>query len=144
MLEKERKRYLTIANNLYEIVEGYNYHIYDKELKFEIIADEIEVYNNFSSTLNYLYENNLIVIKSELHTWAKYSGGITPTITLKCALDLDNEIKSSVYELLKEFADKKSPEFMQQLDNAILNGHITFKEYNELYKLSKVNGGKTL
>ena len=138
MRDEDKKRYLAISNNLYNIVEIYKFNIYDKELKFEIIGNDIEVFNNFASTVNYLYENNLTVIKSELHTWAKYGGGITPTITLTCALDLDNEIRKSVYELLKEHPA------IENIDYALTNGHITFKQYNELYKQIKVNGGKTL
>lgn len=145
MFEKEeRKRYFKIVNDMYEMVKLYRLDVDDTKIRYNVIdynTGYLKTFNNVASIIQYLYDNHL--------TFFDYSAfsncdGNFDYITIHVIADLETTIKQSVFEILKEFSDKKAPEFVQQLDNAILNGHITFKEYNELYKLTKVNGGKTL
>lgn len=141
MRDEDKKRYLKIANFIYDGLMLYEIDPYSKKTHF-VICDmntgtrkQIE---NVASAIQYVYDNNYAVYSVQPWHSVKLN---EHTLDIHVIPDLETTIKQSVFDILKEFSDKKAPEFVQQLDNAILNGHITFKEYNKLYKLTKVNGG---
>lgn len=90
---------------------------------------KIKFYNNIASCAGYIVENDLHIIHMD-----KAKETIKPVINIVACISLDNEIVRSVYEILKD-----SPT-QELIDYAFYEGHITFKQYNELYQ--KVKGVK--
>ena len=56
------------------------------------------------------------------------------TVCISVGLSIDRLIATSAYDLLKETKDKTSKDYKDRLDYALINGHVTFKQYNELVK----------
>lgn len=136
--EEDKKRYLNTQNILFKAL---------KEVKLDPLKDKIQ-YNilyvgqralkketdNIATVIQFMYDNHLSLI-----SLTNLGGAFSPfilgpfhTVNITCCLSIDDEITASVYSLLKDFTNKKTLQFKEQLDNAILNGHITFKQYNEL------------
>lgn len=132
--EEDKKRYLKIGNFIYDGLMLYDVNPYDETTHFiicEINKGTRKLFENIASAIQYIYDNNFAVYS--VYTWTVPFTD-EHNIDINVLPDLETTIGSTVYDLLKDFGNKKTPEFKQQLENAILNGHITFKQYNELCK----------
>ena len=132
MITEDKKRYLKIANFIYDGLMLYDVDPYSKTTHFiicEINNGTRKLFENVASAIQYIYDNNLTVYS--VYTWTVPFTD-EHNLDINVLPDLDTTISETVYEMLKGFTNKKAPEFKEQLDNAILNGHVTFKQYNEL------------
>ena len=130
--EEDKKRYYLIANEVYKVVEYYKLDITNTKIWYNVYRATngfLQGFNSVASLIQYLYDNHFAIL--DYQATSDCNGNID-YVSLKVIPDLTTTISNTVYDLLKQFGNKKVPEFKEQLDNAILNGHITFKQYNEL------------
>lgn len=134
MKTEDKKRYLKIANFIYDGLMLYDIDPYGETTHFiicEINAGTRKQFENVASAIQYIYDGSFAIYS--VCPWTVPFKDVH-NIDINIVPDLATTIGNTVYELLKDFTNKKAPEFKEQLDNAILNGHITFKQYNELCK----------
>lgn len=133
MIEDIQKYFKTleIVNDISDKTRSYGIDPSDISTVFKLYTNnrQIKLFKSITGCAGYIVQNNLHIVHIE-----KCKGTEMPLMSLVACASLDNEIQKSVYELLKGFANKKAPEFKEQLENAILNRDITFKQYNELKK----------
>ena len=96
------------------------------------VDDPTREYGYFA---NNLYEIATNAIKDDL-IFIGCKDGIGFDAKLQFALNLDGEIKQNVYDILKQYP------LPDQVQYAFYEGHITFKQYNQLMK--QAQGGYTL
>lgn len=132
--EEDKKRYYSIANDVYEMLGQYKLDITNTKIQYNVYENNtgyLKTFNSVASIIQYLYDKHFWLLK--FRAYSDCNGNID-CVTIDVIPDLTTTIANTVYDLLKDFANKKAPEFKEQLDNAILNGHITFKQYNNLIK----------
>ncbi len=117
---KELEKALTDAG-IYDIYNTDNkYYVNDPTMEYGYMCTDLrQIAKN-------LAQDNLYVLHVE--------PGFTITAHIDLAQSLDDIIAESAYEILKD-----SPT-QELIDYAFYEGHITFKQYNELYQ--KVKGVK--
>ena len=89
------------------------------------VNDPTEEYGYYSTNL---YAVAFSAIKNNLYYMGCNTNVIGHTATIDFALNLDGEIKQSVYDMLKKYP------LPDQVQYAFYEGHITFKQYNQLMK----------
>lgn len=131
-MNENAKRYLQNYNQVYtqtKLLGIDPLNLYTKYKLFFVGWTEAKAtYCNIASLVTRMTNDNYVAIEYNKDFYSKH------TVCVTVCLSIDEEISQTTFELLKDFKDKKSYEFEEHLDYALLNGHITFKQYNELRK----------